>query len=115
MVYGQTAYNRTVYASGAVAPLASVRLGQSLRSFPRLTPAHFAGPGLAPQALIRAGKTSYTAGTLCDMPQMVTEYIKHIWHNKIVRVLNATETMSNIKNQGSIIFFFAEQETAFQQ
>jgi hypothetical protein len=46
---------------------------------------------------------------------MVTKYIKNIRHNKIVRVLNATETMSNIKNQGSIIFFFAEQETAFQQ
>jgi hypothetical protein len=40
-----TAHNRTVYAAGAVAPLAFVRLGQSLRSFPRLTPAHFASPG----------------------------------------------------------------------
>jgi hypothetical protein len=36
--------------------LASVRLGQSPRFFPRLTPAHFASPGLAPQALIRADK-----------------------------------------------------------
>jgi hypothetical protein len=62
-----TAHNRSVYAAGAVAPLAFVRLGQSLRSFPRLTPAHFASPGLATQALIRAGKTSYTAGTLCAM------------------------------------------------
>jgi hypothetical protein len=26
--------------------LASIRLGQSLRSFPRLIPAHFASPGL---------------------------------------------------------------------
>jgi hypothetical protein len=41
----QTAHNRTVYAAGAVAPLACVRLGQSLRSFPRLTAAHFASPG----------------------------------------------------------------------
>jgi hypothetical protein len=67
MMYAPTSYNRTVYAAGAVAPLASVRLGQSLRSFPRLTLAHFASPGLATQALIRAGKTSYTAGTLCAM------------------------------------------------
>jgi hypothetical protein len=67
MVYASTAHNRSVYATGAVAPLASVRLGQSLRSFPRLTPAHFASPGLAMQALIRAGKTSYTAGTLCEI------------------------------------------------
>jgi hypothetical protein len=41
-----TAHNRSVYAAGAVAPLACVRLGQSLRSFPRLTSAHFASPGL---------------------------------------------------------------------
>jgi hypothetical protein len=41
-----TSPNRTVYASGAVAPSASVRLGQSLRSFPRHTPAQFASPGL---------------------------------------------------------------------
>jgi hypothetical protein len=68
MEYARTSHNRSVYAAGAVAPLASVRLGQSLRSFPRLTPAHFASPGLATQALIRAGKTSYTAGTLCEIP-----------------------------------------------
>ena len=65
MEYGSTSHNRSVYAAGAVAPLAFVRLGQSLRSFPRLTSAHFASPGLAAQALIRAVKTSYTAGTLC--------------------------------------------------
>jgi hypothetical protein len=65
VVKEKTAHNRSVYAAGAVAPLASVRLGQSLRSFPRLTPAHFASPGLATQALIRAGKTSYAARTLC--------------------------------------------------
>jgi hypothetical protein len=44
--------------------------------FPRLTPPHFASPGLATQALIRAGKTSYTAGTLCEMPaEMVVKII----------------------------------------
>jgi hypothetical protein len=68
---GATSHNRSVYAAGAVAPLAFVRLGQSLRSFPRLTSAHFASPGLATQALIRAGKTSYTAGTLCAMPAKI--------------------------------------------
>jgi hypothetical protein len=46
MEYAPTAHNRTVYAAPAVAGLASVRLGQSLRSFPRLIAAHFAGPGL---------------------------------------------------------------------
>jgi hypothetical protein len=45
MEYAPTSHNRTVYAAGAVAPLACVPLGQSLRSFPRLTPAHFASPG----------------------------------------------------------------------
>ena len=43
MGYGATAYNRTVYAAPAVAGLASIRLGQSLRSFPRLIPAHLGG------------------------------------------------------------------------
>jgi hypothetical protein len=43
----------------------SVRLGQSLRSFPRLTPPTFLQPWpLLRKALIRAAKTSYTAGTL---------------------------------------------------
>jgi hypothetical protein len=46
MEYGGTAHNRSVYAAPAVAGLASIRLGQSLRSFPRLIAAHFAGPGL---------------------------------------------------------------------
>jgi hypothetical protein len=40
----QTTHNRTVYAAGAVAPLASIRLGR-LR-LPRLIPAHFVSPGL---------------------------------------------------------------------
>jgi hypothetical protein len=41
-----TAHNRTVYASPPVGGLASIRLGQSLRSFPRLIAAQFVGPGL---------------------------------------------------------------------
>jgi hypothetical protein len=44
--YGTTAHNRSVYAAPAVAGLASIRLGQSLRSFPRLIAVHFASPGL---------------------------------------------------------------------
>jgi len=35
--------------------------------FPRLTPPQFASPGLASQALIRAGKPSFTTGTLSDI------------------------------------------------
>ena len=46
MEYAATAYNRTVYAAPPVGGLASIRLGPSLRSFPRLIAAHFAGPGL---------------------------------------------------------------------
>jgi hypothetical protein len=38
-VYAATAHNRTVYAAPPVGGLASIRLGQSLRSFPRLIPA----------------------------------------------------------------------------
>jgi hypothetical protein len=46
MGYGTTAHNRSVYAAPPVGGLASIRLGQSLRSFPRLITAHFASPGL---------------------------------------------------------------------
>jgi hypothetical protein len=44
MEYGQTAYNRTVYAAPPVGGLASIRLGR-LR-LPRLIAAHFTSPGL---------------------------------------------------------------------
>ncbi|ULQ61029.1 HNH endonuclease [Brucepastera parasyntrophica] len=44
--------------------------------FPRLTPAHFASPGLAAQALIWAVKTSDTPGTLCAMPKPVLLWTK---------------------------------------
>jgi hypothetical protein len=66
-MYGATAHNRTVYAAPAVGGL-GLRSARSFRyaPFPRLTPAQFASPDLATQALIRAGKPSYTAGTLCD-------------------------------------------------
>jgi hypothetical protein len=66
MEYGQTAHNRSVYAADAVAPLASIRLGESLRSFPRLIPAHLGGT--KPYGfLYGAAQTSYTAGTLCEI------------------------------------------------
>jgi hypothetical protein len=64
-----TSHNRSVYASPPLAARATVLLGHSatLHSHAK-PPPHFASPGLATQALIRAGKTSYTAGTLCAMP-----------------------------------------------
>jgi hypothetical protein len=75
-----------------------------LRPLCGFSPPHFYKPWNAPRSFIGLAKTSYTAGTLCDMPQMVTEYIKHIRHNKIIRLLNTTETISNnnstIGNQG---------------
>jgi hypothetical protein len=43
MEYASTAHNRSVYAAPPVGGLASIRLGQSLRSFPRLSAAHFGG------------------------------------------------------------------------
>jgi len=71
MMYGGTAHNRSVYAS----PPSLYSGGSGLRfarswlchSHANLHP-QFASPGLASQALIRAGKPSYTAGTLCEMP-----------------------------------------------
>ena len=48
MEYGYTALNRTVYASPPAGGLAGFRSARSFRfaSFPRLTPAKFASPGL---------------------------------------------------------------------
>jgi hypothetical protein len=74
MEYVRTAHNRTVYASPPYGRArATVLLGHSdtLHSHAK-PPPHFASLGLATQALIRAGKTSYTAGTLCDifLPQI---------------------------------------------
>jgi hypothetical protein len=65
MEYATTAHNRIVYAAGAKAPLASVRLGR-LR-LPRLTPAHFCGCWNALRSFIATAKTSYTTGTLSDI------------------------------------------------
>jgi hypothetical protein len=61
MEYAPTSPNRTVYAAPADGGR-GFRSARSLRfaPFPRLTPAQFASPGLASQALIRAGKTSVT-------------------------------------------------------
>jgi hypothetical protein len=66
MVYGRTAYNRSVYAAPAVAGLASIRLGHGLAPIPTPYSGTFGRPwSLLHKALIRAAKTSYTAGTLC--------------------------------------------------
>jgi hypothetical protein len=47
---------------------ASVKTQSGLRPLWVFTPAHFAVAGLAAQALIRNRKTSYTAGTLSEIP-----------------------------------------------
>jgi hypothetical protein len=75
MVYARTSHNRTVYAAPAVGGL-GFRSARSFRfaPFSRLTPAQFASPGLATQALIRAGKPSYTAGMLKDIRQIYRNY-----------------------------------------
>ena len=65
---GGTAHNRIVNARRLFGGSGYVRLGRSLRSLPRLTSPQFASPGLAPQALIRAGKPSFTTGNvMCNV------------------------------------------------
>ena len=78
---GQTAHNRIVYAAGAKAPLASVRLGR-LR-LPRLTPAHFCGCWNASRSFIATAKTSYTTETLYAI---WTEFIEKMT-KKLLNVL----------------------------
>jgi len=64
---GFTSPNRFVNASPPDGGSGSVRLGRSLRSLPRLAPPQFASPDLATQALIRAGKPSFTTGdVICN-------------------------------------------------
>jgi hypothetical protein len=74
---GFTSHNRSVCASPPVGGSASIRLGQSLRSFPRLIPAHLGGT--KPYGfLYGAAQTSHTAGTLCAIvPKIVGKYIKN--------------------------------------
>jgi hypothetical protein len=60
--------NRSVYASGAVAP-SGYGFARSFRcaSFPRKTSATFCPPRNAAHCFIAAAKTSYTAGTLGEI------------------------------------------------
>ena len=59
MLYAPTAYNKRYTLRRGQAPHPGFRSARSLHSHASLHP-HFATPGLATQALIRAGKTSYT-------------------------------------------------------
>jgi CBS domain containing-hemolysin-like protein len=77
----KTAYNRSVCASGPKGP-SGFRVPRSFRyaPFPRHTPPTFCQPwSLLRKALIRAGKTSHTAGTLCAI----------IFQRKMRRILAA--------------------------
>jgi hypothetical protein len=88
MVYGGTAYNRTVYASPPVGGSGYV-LARSLRyaPFPRKTSATFLQPwSLLRKALIRAAKTSQTAGTLCEIFSGI--------YSKIYRIFVTIHTIS---------------------
>jgi hypothetical protein len=77
----QTSHNGTVYASPPVGGSASAT-ARSFRyaPFPRpVAPAHFVGPGNATHFLIRAAKTSQTAGTLCAMcPEILLKILNKI-------------------------------------
>ena len=83
----RTAHNRIVNASPPYGGSGSVRLGRSLRSLPRLAPPQFASPGLAPQALIRAVKPSFTTG---NVKRHVGKKIKKLL-NKIFISFNTAE------------------------
>jgi hypothetical protein len=65
MEYGGTAHNRTVYASGAVAP-SGYEKPQSGYALGAVFLRHiFAVAGMLRIPFIATAKTSYTAGTLC--------------------------------------------------
>jgi hypothetical protein len=77
-----TALNRIVNASPPSGGSGSVRLGRSLRSLPRLTAPQFASPGLASQALIRAGKPSFTTGNvMCHLYRKNKIYLLILTNN----------------------------------
>jgi hypothetical protein len=65
MVYGQTAHNRTVYASPPVGG-SGFRCARSATP-PTLHSTHILAGLQTYGLLIRPAKTSYTAGTLCAM------------------------------------------------
>jgi hypothetical protein len=65
--YGRTAYNRTVYASGAVAPSGYKKPQSALRPLCGFSPPHFCGCWKPSVSFIATAKTSYTAGTLCEI------------------------------------------------
>jgi hypothetical protein len=69
MEYGATAHNRPVYASPPVGGSASATARSfHCAPFPRRCSGTFCQPWpLLRKALIRAGKTSQTAGTLCEI------------------------------------------------
>ena len=80
MEYAPTTHNRIVNTSPPYGGSGCVRLGRSLRSLPRLTAPQFASPGLAPQALIRAGKPSFTDGKIAlNTTHLIKYYQKLIF------------------------------------
>jgi hypothetical protein len=66
MVYGGTAHNRSVYASGAVAPSGYEKPQSAQAPLWGFSPPHF-GPPQCYALLYGRAKTSYTAGTLCEI------------------------------------------------
>jgi hypothetical protein len=87
MYKAKTAHNRTVYAAGAVAPLACVRLGRSatLHSHGSLHP-HFASPGH------RFAVPLYGLAKRHIQPERYTQFFcpafaaapRHPWREKII-------------------------------
>jgi hypothetical protein len=68
MEYGPTAHNRTVYASPPVGGSGYEKPQSGLRPLCGFSPPHFCGCWNASRSFIATAKTSYTAGTLCEMP-----------------------------------------------
>jgi hypothetical protein len=110
MVYGGTSSNRTVSASPPVGGSVFSRLGQSLRSFPRLTPVHFASPNKgATQALIRAAKTSYPFAKQCYrlIPigiyySILLQYEGKHYYEVQAALKKARDTLTNLKKDATI-------------
>ena len=70
LLHAKPAHNKRYTLPAGQARLQGFRSARSLRSHASLHP-HFASPGLATQALIRAGKTSYTWNVMRNFIEMV--------------------------------------------
>jgi hypothetical protein len=72
--------------------LASIRLGQSLRSFPRLTPAHFASPGLC------CAKPLFGLAKRRKQPERYVQWGLKLVENILVQIKNIDNVLKTVYN-----------------